>query len=150
MSGCMAAHAYHNRNGVFFVPLHELTGSFPSVNPNLVLVPQPFVPLNPRVPQVLVPYNPPLLALARMDEERSISLRQVYFSFYIFFWVALIFSLDCKFWNTFLMLFGFMFWGFNLFGSSWFMYILSFLGGFNFLFGVQILWIIRYFLVGFC
>ncbi|XP_062174343.1 nuclear poly(A) polymerase 3 isoform X1 [Alnus glutinosa] len=72
----MAAHAYHNRNGVVFLPLHKLTGSFPSVNPNLVLVPQPFVPLNPRAPQVLVPYNPSVLPLARMDEERSISLLQ--------------------------------------------------------------------------
>lgn len=143
----MAAHTYHNQNGVIFVPLHQLTASFPSVNPNLVLAPQPFVPLNPSVPQALAPYNPPVLALARMDEERSISLFQVYFSFYIFFWVALIFSLDCKFWNIFLMLCGFMLLSFNLFVSSWFVYILSFLGGFNFLFGVQILWIIRYFLV---
>lgn len=93
----MAAYAYHNRNGVVFLPLHKLTGSFPSVNPNLVLVPQPFVPLNPRAQQVLVPYNPSVLPLARMDEERSISLLQVYFSFFIFFWVALMFSLDCKF-----------------------------------------------------
>ncbi|XP_059429177.1 nuclear poly(A) polymerase 3 [Corylus avellana] len=72
----MAAHTYHNQNGVIFVPLHQLTASFPSVKPNLVLAPQPFVPLKPSVPQALAPYNPPVLALARMDEERSISLFQ--------------------------------------------------------------------------
>ncbi|KAE8076646.1 hypothetical protein FH972_015282 [Carpinus fangiana] len=74
----MAAHAHHNQNGVIFVPLPQLKASFPPVNPNLVLAPQPFVPLNPSAPQVLVPCNPPVLALAlaRMDEERSISLLQ--------------------------------------------------------------------------
>ncbi|KAI4344757.1 hypothetical protein L6164_011948 [Bauhinia variegata] len=81
-----AAHAYPSESAPVFVHPNRFLVYPQAGNPNILIVPPPFLVIDPSVPPpspsgVLVPFNPPIgtmnpALLRRIDEERSMSLLQ--------------------------------------------------------------------------